>query len=222
MEALPAIEHLDILGEGMGFDDNGTLFALSSNRVVTVNTATGAITFIGGTLPGNIDALAVAPVPIPSALLLMGSGIAILARLKFRRRSRRAAWLRSGLLRPLVDTSLSPVIPCLYLIRRATRQDPRNTTLYFHRFDLNTNLDQHVSATEAYQRRSSTARGERRLVWLRSEDRAVEHGAQRRLQDPFPLSLVEQRRHGRNHEGRGEQPRAHRAIREDHNQQTEH
>ena len=59
-------------------------------------------------------------------------------------------------------------------------------------------------------------------MWLRPEGGTVEHVAQRRLQDPFPLSLIEQGRHGRKDKDRSQKPRTHGAIRENQNQQAKH
>jgi hypothetical protein len=80
LSALPVSGPGGAIGSAMDFDESGTLFVFdpSANTLDTINTTTGAVTVIGGSLPGNLDALAfqrTASVPEPSSLLLLCLGL---------------------------------------------------------------------------------------------------------------------------------------------------
>jgi hypothetical protein len=73
--------------DAMAFSSSGTLFAVDTNRsgspttnfLVTINTATGAVASVGA-LPGDMDALAFAPLlaPTPAAVPTMATWILLL------------------------------------------------------------------------------------------------------------------------------------------------
>lgn len=84
-----------LLGMGVAFDPADVLYALErigtgvggARALYTVDTTTGAATFIGATT-GGMDALEFVSVPAPATLLLLAAG---LAGIGFTRRRQRAA-----------------------------------------------------------------------------------------------------------------------------------
>lgn len=84
---------IDAIANGLAFDpDSLTLFLNGSNSLYSVNTGTGAATLIGSNAALadlNIDGLAVlageTPVPEPSTIAFLGTGLAFLAVLRRRR-----------------------------------------------------------------------------------------------------------------------------------------
>jgi len=83
---------------GLDFDQDGTLWALTEDgSIYTVNTSSGAASFVafvtvnGVRVPGDLEGLAIAPVPEPSTLAMGGIGALTLAVGAWRRRRKTAS-----------------------------------------------------------------------------------------------------------------------------------